>query len=426
MRHGFQLQLRSARMALVLQTGDASVRDATRNDPLELLQVRGRVQGESMRGDSAGDVHANGGDLALTVFRSHSHAPCPDASAPAHALRKNPVLRADPYENLLQSAYEIDCAQARREAAEIKDGIAHKLPRTVVGDVASPPGLDHLYTPRLEQCLRGDDVLAQRISPERQNRGVFEQQQNIAHLSRLAKRDKMLLQPESDSIFNPTEIGDRDNHLRTKCVIASPSSVAVQRRLCSAFPLAQATRKSDSLLAGASPDAMKCILAIVLGFALVPAFGVAQTALYAEFGAAKLSGVSSDWIYGPTFGIYFDRWHVPFVSAGLDLRGSIQGPSSTTKLYSGLAGPRVALRPHVIPLQPYVEALVGVGHAEFGRAAAQTTQTNFEYQFLGGVDVTILPRIDWRVAEFSYGGLSGLDRSFHPKTIATGLVLRLP
>ncbi len=167
-------------------------------------------------------------------------------------------------------------------------------------------------------------------------------------------------------------------------------------------------------------------LLILLPFALLPLSAPAQTGLYAEFGASKSGLSNNDWIYGPTFGAYFDRWHLPFVSAGVDLRGSILGPSGSTKIYSGLAGPRVALRPHIIPLQPYAEAVIGVGHAEFGQGAAQTTATKFEYQFLGGVDLTVLPRIDWRVAEFSYGGLAGLDQSFHPKTISTGIVLRLP
>jgi hypothetical protein len=150
----------------------------------------------------------------------------------------------------------------------------------------------------------------------------------------------------------------------------------------------------------------------------------AQTAVYAEFSASKVNAPNNDWIYGPTFGAYFDRFHIPLFSAGLDLRGSVLGPSGSTQLYSGLIGPHVAFRPRVIPVQPYVEGLVGVGHFDFG--SGNGSQTNFEYQFLGGIDLTILPRIDWRVAEFSYGNLSAFNGSLNPKTISTGIVLRLP
>jgi hypothetical protein len=81
---------------------------------------------------------------------------------------------------------------------------------------------------------------------------------------------------------------------------------------------------------------------------------------------------------------------------------------------------------HIIPLHPYVEATAGVGNLNF-EGGSPTNSTRFEYQFLGGLDYTVLPRIDWRVAEFSYGELSALNgNSFHPRTLSTGIVLRLP
>jgi hypothetical protein len=109
-------------------------------------------------------------------------------------------------------------------------------------------------------------------------------------------------------------------------------------------------------------------------------YAKAQIGLYAEFSGAKLNVPNTNWIYGPTFGAYFDKGHLLFLSAGLDARGAFLGSGSTV-LNSGLVGPRVAFRPHVIPIQPYVEALIGVGHAEYGQGVVQTTATKFEYQF---------------------------------------------
>lgn len=163
------------------------------------------------------------------------------------------------------------------------------------------------------------------------------------------------------------------------------------------------------------------LLALLLGlFSCVPAR--AQTGVYVDFSAARVNTINSDWIYGPTAGLYFDHGHLLFFSTGLDFRGSFLGSGGSTQLYSGLAGPRLAFHPRILPINPYIEAVVGAGHVEDGGSSA----TQFEYQFLGGVDFTILPRIDWRTVEFSYGGLSGLNGSLHPKTISTGLVLRLP
>jgi len=152
----------------------------------------------------------------------------------------------------------------------------------------------------------------------------------------------------------------------------------------------------------------------------------AQLGVYGSFDAAKLNVPNTNWIYGPAFGAYLDHGHFGFLSAGIDARGEILGGSGSTRLDAGYIGPRVALRPHIVPLQPYVEGLVGAGYAQFGQGAAQTSATKFSYQFVGGVDFTILPRIDWRVAEFSYGGLSILNGSLNPKVLSTGIVIRLP
>lgn len=151
----------------------------------------------------------------------------------------------------------------------------------------------------------------------------------------------------------------------------------------------------------------------------------AQAGAYAEVSAAKVNVPNSNWVYGPTFGVYLDPLHAGILAAGMDARGAILG-SGVNTLDSGLIGPRLVFTPHVLPIMPYIEGLVGIGHAGYYQNSGATTVNKFQYQFLGGVDWTILPRIDWRVVEFSYGGLSGLGSSFNPKTISTGIVLRLP
>jgi hypothetical protein len=152
----------------------------------------------------------------------------------------------------------------------------------------------------------------------------------------------------------------------------------------------------------------------------------AQLGLYGTFTTAKLNVTNyDDWLYGATFGGYLASGHLALFSLGVDLRGSFdsRGP---TAFDSGSIGPRVALNLHILPISPYVEGTVGVGHADFA-GGTPSSVTKFEYQFLGGVDYAVLPRVDWRVAEFSYGGLAGLNNiSFHPKTISSGIVLRLP
>jgi len=157
----------------------------------------------------------------------------------------------------------------------------------------------------------------------------------------------------------------------------------------------------------------------------------AQTAIYGEFTAAKVDSANTPWMYGPTIGLYHDSGH-GLLATGLDVRGTFagrgdtNGSNSSQTLDTLMGGVRLAVTPRVLPIKPYGEVLGGLGHLKTGRGSARTSSTKFAYQFIGGVDFTILPRVDWRVVEFSYGRLAGLGDSFAPKTLSTGIVFRLP
>ncbi|WP_188554703.1 hypothetical protein [Edaphobacter dinghuensis] len=178
---------------------------------------------------------------------------------------------------------------------------------------------------------------------------------------------------------------------------------------------------------------MRFIRTCFLGMMALGLMGVAhaQTVIYGEFTAAKLSAPNTSWMYGPTVGLYHDSEHGLFAT-GLDIRGTFAGSGNTNGAYTNQlldtveGGVRLAITPRVLPFKPYGEVLGGLGHLKTGEGSARTSSTKFAYQFIGGVDFTILPRIDWRVVDFSYGRLAGLGDSFVPKTLSTGIVFRLP
>lgn len=157
----------------------------------------------------------------------------------------------------------------------------------------------------------------------------------------------------------------------------------------------------------------------------------AQTAIYAEFTGGKVSAAGAPWMYGPTIGLYHDNG-LGLIALGYDVRGSFlrrgdqNGTNSNASLNALSIGLRAAVTPHVLPIKPYVEALVGYGGLTVGQGGSRESASHATYQFLGGVDLTFLPRLDWRVVEFSYGRLSGLGDTYAPKTLSTGLVFRLP
>ncbi|HVT96337.1 MAG TPA: hypothetical protein VHE33_02450 [Acidobacteriaceae bacterium] len=151
-----------------------------------------------------------------------------------------------------------------------------------------------------------------------------------------------------------------------------------------------------------------------------------QTGIYGEFSAADYHRPTTNWQYGPTFGLYSQPLGVPFVRAGFDIRGSFLGKGNE-KVDSILGGLRVQVHPHVVPLMPYGEALAGVAHVNVGQGSANTTGTGVEYQLVGGLDVTLLPHLDWRAIEYSWSSVHAPHSvTFEPQAISTGVVLRLP
>lgn len=183
---------------------------------------------------------------------------------------------------------------------------------------------------------------------------------------------------------------------------------------------------------------MRYLLSLLLLLAL-PASVRAQFAVYGLVGASHLSGQTSpvapsnsNWLYGPALGIYYTPLHLGPVAAGLDLRGNYS-TGGNQHLRGVLAGLRVSAKAPILPLRPYAQASVGVAGIRYDPTGNLPTHysNKFEYALHGGLDITVLPRIDLRVLELGYGHITGVS-STTPATatnlfnVGAGIVFRLP
>jgi hypothetical protein len=147
-------------------------------------------------------------------------------------------------------------------------------------------------------------------------------------------------------------------------------------------------------------------------------FAQGQYAVYGTVGGLKSEVGTNGWTTAGTVGLYHQVRYGELVGFGYDVRGTF-----SSQLNSVLVGPRLALVPVAFPIKPYVEGLIGVSwYTDLSNA--RLTDKDFTYELVGGVDSTVLPHVDWRVAEFSFGGLSALSSTVHPKTVSTGVVFR--
>jgi hypothetical protein len=202
----------------------------------------------------------------------------------------------------------------------------------------------------------------------------------------------------------------------------------------------------------------KLLLALTSAF-LVASSAHAQLSAYGTVSVRRMTDIpitegtttSTNGSFNPVGGaggLFYDFRTFGPVRLGVDLRGMIT--NSTQSAYSsfnaggghigsGLGGLRVSFHTPFVPVKPYVEGMAGVARTNFGTqfnsglaTSGLTNQTgilitsHLEYDAFAGVDLAILPLLDWRVAEFGYGAIQGNSHTYPVGTISTGIVLHIP
>ena len=168
-------------------------------------------------------------------------------------------------------------------------------------------------------------------------------------------------------------------------------------------------------------------IATVLVIVLASAAAYAQSAIYATFDAQQFArtglfanppkgsgNADKPWIFGPTYGVYYDITHLPKLGKvntgpiviGIDARGDIYRRSiygSQIDREDGIFSLRVASKKPFWQTTPFVEGGFGIGHTRIPFAAHYSN--NFVYQFGIGADRKISKSFDWRVVELNVGFL---------------------
>lgn len=174
----------------------------------------------------------------------------------------------------------------------------------------------------------------------------------------------------------------------------------------------------------------------VLGLAGILFCGAAaraQKAVYGQASGANLQFPNAAHVYGATFGI-LDMKVVGPVALGADFRGAMMmrggryGEYTGSALDEGLLGFRASASPHVLPFsaKPYAEALIGLGYWRGGLNTARQDANHSMEEAVVGIDVPVWHRVEWRVAEFTYGRAGALPGHINPESLSSGFVIQLP
>jgi hypothetical protein len=203
----------------------------------------------------------------------------------------------------------------------------------------------------------------------------------------------------------------------------------------------------------------KAVLLLAAVAVAIPVSAYAQAGVYGMFTVDRLSNIVSSPLpgntgtprlntvdpLGGTGGVYYDFMKLGPVRLGADLRGSILTTKrgayvnfneGGARIYSALGGVRGVFHTPFAPLKPYIQISAGLGRSDYGLSNTSTATpgkiilyNNFEYEGLAGLDIKLLPIMDWRVAEFGYGGLDPFGANSHNypiKQVSMGFVFHLP
>jgi hypothetical protein len=182
----------------------------------------------------------------------------------------------------------------------------------------------------------------------------------------------------------------------------------------------------------------------------------AQLGVYGTFTATRMSGIKSSpeasnpsalnnsvEPLGGTGGIYYDFHKLGPVKLGADLRGSIvttqrgalaRANGGGARINSGLLGIRAVFEAPVLHhvLRPYIQASAGIGSTNYGLLFGSngvTLHNNFEYMGFAGVDIPLLPVMDFRLVEFGAGAINSFGDNSHTypiQSVSSGVVFHLP
>src|ERR1700756_1341116 len=134
---------------------------------------------------------------------------------------------------------------------------------------------------------------------------------------------------------------------------------------------------------------------LLLALLSVTLHAQARFAIYGTGGGEKSGLPNDDWHGAGTFGFYYGILHAAIFDISVDARGDL-----SSNIKSGFVGPRVAVKLPVVPVKPYGEFIFAA--STDSPPAPPPIPNDFAYRFVVGLDTTILPHIDWRVADFSY------------------------
>jgi hypothetical protein len=185
-----------------------SARNAAGNDQIKMVELGVDVECEAVTRDPSRDAHPNGRDLLV------AH---PDAGQPFDAAGIDTVIGGRANEDRFEIAHVT--VNVATVGVQVDDRIADNLPGPVIGDIAPATGLVNVDAARGEGVGGRKNVRAAAVAAhaERQDVGMFEEEQRVADSASTAIFDEHTLQSERLGVRHSSEPTDVKKACRLSC-----------------------------------------------------------------------------------------------------------------------------------------------------------------------------------------------------------------
>src|SRR5579883_3109294 len=194
---------------------------ATGNNPIEETEVGVYVEGKAVRGDPSRHMHSHGHELVI------AH---PDPSRSLSSSRTDSKLSSNADKDFFQRVHVP--GQVSLVLRQVEDGVSHKLPGSMEGDIPAAISLKNLRSQQPNLFRGEENVFAFCVTPQSINGWMFQQNQSIRNVPRLTRNDALVLEVQSLLIIHNARHFNLTNHLSSRNMIGLLETVSWMPAQC--------------------------------------------------------------------------------------------------------------------------------------------------------------------------------------------------
>jgi hypothetical protein len=180
-----------------------AVGDAAGNDQVKIAEVGGDVEGETVGGDPAADVDADGGEF---FFGDIARRLNPEAGFAGDAMGGDAEIGGRADHDFFEGA-DVPVNVAA-DGIEIENGIADDLPGAVIGDVTAAIGFAELDIFLAEDIFGGEKIFLAGVAAEGEDVGMLAEEEDVVDGAGFAGDGNALLEGVGVGPGEKAEVGD--------------------------------------------------------------------------------------------------------------------------------------------------------------------------------------------------------------------------